>query len=315
MISGQRAVTAPQRAGAWLWSARSWRSIYRRAVLPWLFLLPVLLINAVVVFGPAISSVYYSLTDWNGVGAATFIGLENFRRLFFADPSFKHAFVNNLVWLVIFLTLPMALALLAASLLSTVRRGALVYRLTLFIPFVLPTVVVASIWAALLNPRQGLGAQLATWGIAGFNRAWLGNGQTVLPAIAFVANWAWWGFLMVLFLAAMQNIAPDLYEAARLDGASRWQEFRDVTVPGIRPTLVFMILMTTIWSFLTFDFVWILTQGGPGGASEVLAVLVYKQAFLNYHAGYAAAIGLMMSAMVGIVIAIFLFLRRRGWEI
>ena len=120
---------------------------------------------------------------------------------------------------------------------------------------------------------------------------------------------------MVLFLAAMQTIPPDLYEAARLDGANRWQEFRDVTLPGIRPTLVFMILMTTIWSFLTFDYIWILTQGGPAGASEVLAMLVYKQAFLNFDAGYAAAIGLTMSVFVGIVIAVFIVLRRRGWEI
>ena len=120
---------------------------------------------------------------------------------------------------------------------------------------------------------------------------------------------------MVLFLASMQNIPPDLYESARLDGANRWQEFRDVTLPGIRPTLVFMILMTTIWSFLTFDYIWILTQGGPAGASEVLAVLVYKEAFRNFNAGYASAIGLTMSFFVGCVIAIFQVLRRRGWEI
>ena len=108
---------------------------------------------------------------------------------------------------------------------------------------------------------------------------------------------------MVLFLAAMQNIPPDLYEAARLDGASRWQEFRDITIPGIRPTLVFMMLMTTIWSFLTFDYIWILTQGGPAGASEVLSVLVYKNAFLKLEAGYAGAIGLTMGFFVGMVIA------------
>ena len=311
----QRAALEPRAVDVRDRPRRSWRTVYRRAVVPWLFLLPVLLLNALVVLGPAVSSVYFALTDWSGIGAATYIGLENFRRLFFVDPSFKQAFLNNLIWLAIFLTVPMALGLLGATLLSPIRRGALVYRMTIFIPFVLPTVVVASIWRSLLNPRQGIGAQLSAWGLDGLDRAYLGNAQTVLPAIAFVANWAWWGFLMVLFLAAMQTITPDLYEAARLDGANRWHEFRDVTLPGIRPTLVFMILMTTIWSFLTFDFVWILTQGGPGGASEVLASLVYKQAFLNFHAGYAAAIGLTMSALVGVAIAVFLVLRRRGWDI
>ena len=120
---------------------------------------------------------------------------------------------------------------------------------------------------------------------------------------------------MVLLLAAMQNISSDLYEAARLDGANRWQEFRDVTIPGIRPTLVFMILMTAIWSFLTFDYIWILTQGGPAGASEVLATLVVKNAMMNFDAGYASAIGLTMSIFVGCVISIFIVLRKRGWEI
>ncbi len=120
---------------------------------------------------------------------------------------------------------------------------------------------------------------------------------------------------MVLFLAGMQNIPPDLYEAARLDDASRWREFRDVTIPGIRPVLVFMILMSSIWSFLTFDYIWIITQGGPGGASEVLSILVFKNAFQNFEAGYAAAIGITMSALVGVVISIFVVLRRRGWEI
>jgi len=152
-------------------------------------------------------------------------------------------------------------------------------------------------------------------GIPGFDRAFLGAPNTVLPTIAFVDNWHWWGFLVVLFLAAMQNIPADLYESARLDGASRWQEFRDITIPGIRPTLVFMILMTAIWSFLTFDYIWILTQGGPAGASEVLSVLVFKQAFQAFRAGYASAIGLTMSILVGFIIGLFGILRRRGWEI
>jgi raffinose/stachyose/melibiose transport system permease protein len=295
---------------------RFWKtSFYRRKVVPWLFILPILLLNIAVVAGPAISSLYYSMTDWNGVGAAKWVGLENFRQLFFHDDSFRHAFRNNIIWLLMFLTVPIAIALITASFLAPIRRGALFFRLSLFLPYVLPSVIVAFIWRSLMNPERGLGAQLADHGIHGLDRAFLGDPGTVLGAIAFVDNWHWWGFLMVLFLAAMQNIPPDLYEAARLDGANRWQEFRDVTIPGIRPTLVFMLMMTSIWSFLTFDYIWILTQGGPAGASEVLAVLVYKNAFQRFEAGYAAAIGLTMSLLVGCVISIFLVLRKRGWEI
>jgi raffinose/stachyose/melibiose transport system permease protein len=277
--------------------------------------LPILLINVAVVLGPALAAIYYSMTDWSGVGAATFIGLDNFRQLFFHDPSFWHAFRNNVLWLVMFLTVPIAMALIAAGLLAPIRRGAIFFRMSLFLPYVLPSVVIAFVWRSLMNPDRGLGAQLKTWGIDGLDKAFLGDPKTVLPAIGFVDNWHWWGFLMVLFLAAMQNIPADLYEAARLDGASRWQEFRDVTLPGIRPTLVFMIMMTSIWSFLTFDYIWILTQGGPAGSSEVLSVLVYKNAFQKFEAGYGAAVGLSMSALVGIVIGIFVVLRKRGWEI
>ena len=288
---------------------------YRRTLVPWLFVLPILLINVAVVLGPALAAVYYSMTEWSGVGKARFIGLDNFRTLFFDDPDFWHAFKNNVIWLVMFLTVPIAMALAAASLLAPIRRGAIFFRMSLFLPYVLPSVVIAFVWRSLMNPDRGVGARLADWGIGGLDQAFLGKTDTVLPAIGFVDNWHWWGFLMVLFLAAMQNIPPDLYEAARLDGASRWQEFRDVTLPGIRPTFVFMIMMTSIWSFLTFDYIWILTEGGPAGASEVLSVLVYKNAFLRFEAGYGAAIGLTMSALVGIVISIFVVLRKRGWEI
>ena len=291
------------------------RPTWRRKVVPWLFVLPIMLINMAVVLGPAVAAFYYSMTSWSGIGKAEWVGLDNFRRLFTDDPSFGHAFRNNLVWLAMFLTIPILMGLIAASLLAPIRRGAIFYRMTLFMPYVLPSVIIASIWRSLMNPDRGIGATLSDWGIGGMDRAFLGDPDTVLPAIAFVDNWHWWGFLMVLFLAAMQNIPPDLYEAARLDGASRWDEFRDVTIPGIRPTLVFMVLMTSIWSFLTFDYIWILTQGGPAGSSEVLAVLVQKHAFLGREAGYASAIGLTMSVFVGIIIGIFIVLRKRGWDI
>jgi len=117
-----------------------------------------------------------------------------------------------------------------------------------------------------LSPTQGLGGQLAKLGIPGLDIAYLGNPHTALLSVAFVDNWHYWGFLMVLFLSAIQNVPPDLYDAARVDGANRWQEFRHVTIPGIRPTVVFMLLMTAIWSFLVFDYIWILTQGGPAGS-------------------------------------------------
>jgi raffinose/stachyose/melibiose transport system permease protein len=294
----------------------SWRKrpFFRRKVMPWLFVAPILLINVLVVLGPAVSAGYYALTDWRGIGGADFIGLDNFRQIF-KDASYRNAFVNNLIWLGLFLTVPIMMALIGASVIAPIRRGALFFRMALFVPYVLPSVIVANLWRSLLDPDRGIIGWLNERGVPGTDLALLGRETTVLPTIAFIDNWHWWGFLMVLFLAGMQNIPPDLYEAARLDGASRWDEFRDVTIPGIRPVLVFMLLMTGIWSFLTFDYIWILTQGGPAGASDVLSVLVYKNAFQAFQAGYASAIGLTMSFFVGIIISVFIVLRRRGWEI
>ncbi len=287
---------------------------FRLKVLPWLFVLPILLINFVVIIGPSLSAIAASFTDWNGIGTAKFIGLDNYQTML-TDPDYGAAFLHNLTWLLVFLTIPIAMALIAASLLAPIKRGGLLIRTALFIPYVLPSVVTASIWRNLLSPTLGIGAALTQIGVVGLDHAFLGDPHTALLTAAFVDNWHWWGFLMVLFLSAMQSVPPELYDAARVDGANRWQEFINVTIPGIRPTLVFMLLMTAIWSFLAFDYVYILTQGGPAGSSEVLGTLVVKAAIHNQAYGYASTIGLSMAFLAGIVIAIFTFLRRKGWEI
>jgi raffinose/stachyose/melibiose transport system permease protein len=291
------------------------RPFQGRNITPWLLILPVLVVHGFVVIVPSVLGLYYSLTEWSGIGRATYIGLENFRRLFTDDPAFIRALVNNLKWLLVFLTVPFGLALLAAALISQLKRGAYFYRIVLFIPFVLPSVIVAALWRNLLSPNIGIGSALKSMGIPGLDIAFLGRQDTALWAIAFIDNWHYWGFLTVLFLTAMQGVSRDLYDAAKVDGANRFRQFLHVTIPGIRPTLLFMLMMTAIWSFLVFDYVWILTQGGPAGSSEVMGTLVYKNAFLRFQAGYAAAQGITMSSLAGLIILLFIVLRRRGWDI
>ena len=288
---------------------------FRITILPWLFIAPITLLHLVVVVGPSLSGVYYSLTEWSGYGAAEFVGLANFQELFFEDRNFRLAFQHNIAWLIFFMTVPFIMALIVAALLSQVRRGSMALRTSFFVPYVLPSVVAAFIWRMLYNPTLGFGAQLADWGISGLDQAYLGDKNLALGAIMFADNWHWWGFLMILFLTAMQNISRDLYDAAKIDGANRWQEFWNVTLPGIRPTVMFMLMMTAIWSFLGFDYVWILTQGGPAGSSELVATYLYKQAFLRFEAGYAAAIGITISAIAGLIATAFAILRQRGWEV
>jgi len=299
-------------------SDEAWRFKFTRNVLiPWLFIMPLLAIHVFVVAIPAVQGIYMSLTDWSGVGKnVEFIGLDNYYELFFVDETFGKSLVNNFVWLAFFMTVPFILALFCASVLAQIKRGGMVYRSLLFIPYVLASVVTTAIWRNLLSPRKGIGAALATiTGIEGFDVAYLGRKETALLSIAFIDNWHFWGFLMILFLAAMQAIPPVLYDAAKIDGANRWDEFRHVTLPGIRPVVLFMFMMVAIWSFLAFDYIWLLTQGGPGGSSEVIATQLYKNAFLRFEGGYGAAQGVVISIFAGFIIMIFVTLRRRGWDI
>jgi raffinose/stachyose/melibiose transport system permease protein len=286
-----------------------------RGMTGWLFLAPLLLVNLLVIVGPSIATVYYSLTDWTGTGSAKFIGLSNYRRAF-DDPDLRQAVVHNVIWFVLFLTIPTIVGLLAAHLLSSIRRFQMFFRTVFFIPYITASVINAFIWTSLLNPTNGIGVALSHIGIPFFkNTSFFGQPNLALPSVNFVVDWHWWGFLAVIYLAAMQNVDPALYDAAKVDGAGKWQLFRHITMPGIYPTLVFMFLMTIIWSLKVFDYVYIITRGGPGGASQVISTLMYDDIFSKFEAGYAAAIGLSMSFVVAIVLAGYFYLRKRGSEL
>ncbi len=280
----------------------------------YVFLVPLLFLNVIVIVGPSIASIYYAFTEWSGVGEAKFVGLSNFSRLI-GDRIYWIAMFNNVRWTIIFLTVPIAMGLLGAALIAPIKRGQMFYRVIFFIPYVIASVVNAQIWRNILSPTMGIGPWLASKGLTFADIKFFGDQNIVLYSIAFVDLWHWWGFLVVLYLAAMQSVDRELYEAARIEGAGRWTEFRYITLPGIRPTLVFTLLMTTIWSFLVFDYVYILTQGGPANASEVLATYLYQMAFARFEVGYAAAIGVTISIICTLIVIIYIILRRRGWEI
>jgi raffinose/stachyose/melibiose transport system permease protein len=135
---------------------------------------------------------------------------------------------------------------------------------------------------------------------------WLGNPKIALFSVAFVDNWHWWGFVMVLFLGALQQIDTTLYEAARVDGANWWKEMIHVSVPGILPTIAFVLIMTVMWSFLTFDYVYVMTYGNPANQTEILATWIYKNAFVRYRAGYANALCVIQS----FICLLFYFLQK-----
>lgn len=279
----------------------------RRGLVGWAFLAPLLILNVIVVLGPSLATVWYSFTDWSGIGPAKFVGGANYVRAA-TDPAVREALLHNAIWFVLFLFVPMALGLLGAHLINQVTRFRMLYRTLFFIPYVTASVINAAIWKMLLSPDSGIGHTL------GISQAWLGDPKTSLYAVNFVVDWHWWGFLAVIFFAAMQGVDVQLYEAAKLDGAGRWRQFLSVTLPGIRPTMIFVVLMTIIWSLKAFDYIFIMTHGGPANSSDVVSTLMYDQAFNQYSAGYAAALGLSMTVIVGLVLAVYQFLRRKGWE-
>jgi raffinose/stachyose/melibiose transport system permease protein len=291
------------------------RAHRQRLVAGWLCLAPLILVNAVVILGPSLATIYYSFTDWTGIGEANFIGLENYRALL-VDPNYHNALIHVLIWTAFFLTIPIAMALLGAFLLAQVTRFQLFFRLVYFIPYTIASVVNAAIWKNIYDADRGVVPFLARLGVSSLDGvALLGNKRLALPAVAWVDTWHWWGFLVVIFLAAMHSVDTDLYDAVKVDGGGRWREFRDVTLPGIRPTLIFVLLLTVIGSLLVFDYIYIMTQGGPAGATEVVGTLLYERAFRLFEAGYAAAMGLTMTMVSAVVMLVYLHLRRRGWEV
>jgi raffinose/stachyose/melibiose transport system permease protein len=265
----------------------------------------------VVIGGPAISNLYYAFTDWTGLGAARFTGLDNARRLVH-DQSFWNALGHNFEYLLFFLTVPIVMGLFGAFALSRIRRGAALFRVLFFLPYLIASVVNAAIWKNILDPQAGLAAQLDKVGIHALDGVYFfGDPSLSLGSVMFVDNWHFWGFLVVLFLAATASIDGALYEAARIDGAGPWQEFWHVTLPGIRPTLIFALTIISLWSLLTFDYAYALTAGGPAGSSDLVSLLVNRTAFGANEAGYAAFMGLTMSALGGVFLLVIGFLRRK----
>ena len=269
----------------------------------WLYLAPTLVINVVIILIPALLTIGLAFFQWDGLSAPVFVGLGNFVSLW-NDGVFWTALENNLIWTAIFLTIPIAMGLLAASMLLIVpRRGSTLFQVVYFLPVIIATAITARVWQGMIySPVTGIFGWLGKLGLPITNP--LSQTSTALFGIATVDLWHWWGFLCVIFFAALRQVPQEQIEAARIEGASFWQMMRYVLLPGIRSTIVLMMVMTVIWSFLVFDFVYILTQGGPAFSSEVLSTLAYRKAFYDLNVGQAAATALVIS-LFGLVATYF----------
>ena len=270
------------------------------------FVLPALLINVIIILVPAVATVYFSFTEWNGLGTPKFNGIDNFISLFHNESLFV-AIKNNIKWTIFFLIVPIAIALFIAVILLFRKRGRTALQSIFFIPNIISPVVICAIFSSIiLHPRSGILGWINNLGILSEKLVNpLTQQATSIWACMAVDCWHWWGFLAVVFLAAMRQVDDSLIEAAEIDGAGFFRKFISVIIPSIRSNSLFMMLMTIIWSFLSFDYIWILTGGGPGNSSEMLSTLSYRYSFYTHDIGLGSATALIMSFLAGIVIVFY----------
>ncbi|WP_019586187.1 carbohydrate ABC transporter permease [Deinococcus apachensis] len=274
------------------------------------FLLPDVLGLLVFVVGPILAALLISFTNWNALGAPSWVGLANYQRLF-ADPQFWSSLRVTAVYTVVYVPLVYAVSLGLAVLAN--QRVPLIglFRTIFFVPVVLSLVVTGLMWRFIFDEQVGLlNYALSLVGME--PRAWLGDVNLALPAIIVVSVWINMGYYMTIFLAGLQDIPREYYEAARIDGASGWQTFWRITLPLLRPTSLFVVVVCLIGAFQVFDQVWVMTKGGPADATQVTVIYIYKQAFQYLNLGYASAIAFALFLIIlAFSLAQFWFLRRR----
>lgn len=258
---------------------------------------------------PILASLGLTLFEWDLLRPPQFVGLDNFRRLS-SDRSFWQALGNTLYFIVGYIPLVMLFALGVAIVLNQKLKGIVLYRTAFFIPVVSAWVAVALLWKWIFNPRLGLLNYLL--GLVGIDGpAWLLDPTWAMPAIIITSVWKDIGFVMIMFLAGLQGIAEEYYEAAAIDGASGWQRLRHITLPLLSPTAFFALTISLINSFQVFDQVWIMTEGGPAGATTVLVERIVKNAFSYSSMGYASAISWVLFLLVFSATALQMRLQKR----
>lgn len=276
---------------------------------PWLFLLPALLVYLTVIFIPSFYSLYLSFFSWNGVAPAKeFVGLQNYADLIMKDAVFAKALLNNILWSIGSLTIILGLGLSLALLLNKKIKGRIAFRGIFYFPYVLSGVVVATIWTWIYNPMQGfINKALESLGLESWTRAWLAEPKYALAAVFVAAVWQGVGQPLVLFLAGLQTIPADPYEAAIIDGAKPYQRFWYITIPMLRETFIIVVAITMVASMKVYDIIYAMTGGGPAESTHVLASWMYIQTFKFANIGTGSAISMFLVLITMIIIVPYVF--------
>ena len=259
-----------------------------------IFLLPALALFVVFVLLPIAQAAYYSLFKWNGLQPLTdFIGLRNYQTALASD-TFRSAIGNNVFIVVLSLGVQIPFSLALAVLLNRRFPGRRVFRLIFFLPYVLSEAITGIVFSLMLRPDAIVDTSLRGLGLGGLIQDWLGDGTIVMFTLFVIISWKYFGFHMILLLAGLQGIPRELEEAARIDGAGRWQAFRHVTFPLLGPTLRVSVFLSMVGALQLFDMIWVMTKGGPIGASNTMATLMFKNGFQSQLMGYGSALAVIL---------------------
>lgn len=288
----------------------------KNGVTIFLFLLPALAVYFTYTLAGIIRTFYYSGFNWSGIGPASQavnVGLDNYVRLM-GDAGFWHALQNNVLLVIVSIVFQLSFGMILALILNTSYRGVKALRTIYFMPLLLSTVATGTIWLMLYAPYTGLFDGLLKIISPNVPLSWLGSEQVVMPAVMFVICWQYTPQYMILLRAGMTGIPEELYEAATIDGASRWQQFWKMTLPLLSGTIKTSAVLSIVGSLKYFDLIWIMTLGGPNGYSELMATFMYKKAFNEDRMGYASTVASCMVIISFVVIAIFQFMTRNKEE-
>lgn len=283
----------------------------RNNLVAYSFLLPNFLGFLIFTLIPVVCAFALSFMEWDTANPMVFVGFKNFVKLS-TDETFKISFWNTIYYSVVSVPLTMILSLILAIILNNKIKGVGVFRAIFFFPYVTSLVAIAVVWNMLFHPTLGpINQVLMAMGIKN-PPGWTSSVEWAMPALIIVNIWRNAGYYMVMYLAGLQGIPKELYEAATVDGANGWQKFRKITLPMLTPTTFFVSIMLTITCFKVFDIVQVMTDGGPGRSTNVLVYHIYNQAFLNFKFGYASAIAMVLFAIV-LVITIIQFQFEKKW--
>ena len=269
---------------------------------------PALILTTIFFFIPMVLSLWWSFTKYNGNRPPQYVGLKNYADLM-SDPTFTAAASNTAVFAIVTMTIGPFLGLVSALLLNRARAFQAFFRSAFFLPVTMSLVVVASMWKMILNDAGLLNKFLEFFGIPGHD--WLADPSTSLMSVSMASIWQGFGFETVIFLAALQSIPREHYEAAAVDGAGPLRTFMAVTLPALRPTLLFVYVMGTIGAFQVFDQIYVMTQGGPTSSTTTLVYYIVER-FHSFDLGKASAAAYLLAAFLAVASAIQMKIERRG---